>query len=73
MHVSQHSTVLCFSSFKCITAFGHRVVLFSPIWLKESDPAGMMRGLVESEDTVFLIRTIEMLKKGFSTFNNKLK
>lgn len=28
-----------------------------PIWLKESEPAGMMRGFVRSVDTVFLFKT----------------
>lgn len=46
-------------AFKCITAFGHRVALCSPIWLKESEPAGMMRGFVMSEDIVFLITTFK--------------
>lgn len=40
---------------QCIPAFGRRVLLYSPIWLKESEPAGMTRGLLESHDTVFLI------------------
>lgn len=48
---------------KCIVDFGHRVALFSPIWLKESDPAGMMRGLLESQDKVFLITNVEKQHK----------
>lgn len=30
-----------------------------PIWLKESDPAGMMRGFVRSVETVFLFKKSE--------------
>lgn len=40
---------------KSTTSVGPAEALSSPIWLKESEPAGMMRGFVESKDTVFLI------------------
>lgn len=33
-----------------------------PIWLKESEPAGMMRGFVKSVETVFLLKNLTELK-----------
>lgn len=38
-----------------ISTFGYWGALCAPIWPKESEPAGMMRGLRGSEETVFLI------------------
>lgn len=37
----------------------HGAALLSPIWPKESDPAGTTRGLAGSKETVFLIAQVD--------------
>lgn len=37
----------------------HGAAPLSPIWLKESDPAGTTRGLAGSKETVFLIAQVD--------------